>query len=160
MIRSVGFLENVWPLSVSLYRKERRDELRKAEGRLVVRRDKWLHPGLTVTGTQSWASLKTAIQKMNRNVLEAAPQWEIAEAAIEDLPPAGIIPWEKGDDGIEVHAAIVTNPQAMLFSELGAVNVPVGTVVMYDAGGWRSAINNGSTARLHLVMTLRKREIG
>ncbi len=156
MIRPCGYLENIWPLSVSLANRERRAELTKADGRLVIRDGRYERSDIKKDG--KWASMRSAIQKANRVVIEQIPQWEIATVFLEELAPGDALPWLKSGPEITVHVAIVTNPLCHLFAGAMRGHIPVGDIVAIDPLLWSSAINDGPTARVHLVMMLTKRD--
>lgn len=160
MIRPIGFLENVWPLSVGLARSERRKAMAEAGGRLVLRDGKILHPWIAPDSTEPFPHLRQAINQANKILL--MEEWELQHITLEELEPGSAFAWQIGGPEIEAHCAIVTNPQAVLLCgqsapQIPAVHVPVGHIVACEPHTWRSAINGGKTTRLHLVMALQKR---
>lgn len=157
MIRPCGYLENIWQLSASLIRKERREALRKADGRLLIRDGQWQHPDIGKTGT--WAPMRTAIQKANRVVLEQIPQWEISTVVLDELGPGEAALWAKSGAEITVHVPVVANPLCLLYAGRQVAHIPVGDIVAIDPEMWWSAVNGGTATRIHLVITLQKRDI-
>lgn len=158
MIRPCGYLENIWPLSASLYRKERRDALKKADGKLLIRDGQWQHPEIGKTG--GWSAMRTSIQKANRIILELIPQWEIATVTLDETSPGEAGLWVKAGPEITAHIPVVTNPRCRLCAGQMNVHVPVGDIVTIDPMMWWSCVNDGSAPQIHMVVTLVKREIG
>lgn len=158
MIRPCGYLENIWPLSASLIRKERREALKKADGRLVIRDGQWQHPDIGKTGT--WSPMRTAIQKANRIILEQIPQWEIATVTLDELGPGEAGLWHKAGPEITAIISVVSNPRCRLCAGQMNVHVPVGDIVAIDPLMWWSCFNDGPATQIHMVVTLTKRELG
>ena len=96
-----------------------------------------------------------------QKIMPALNAFEIAVAEIEQFDPHEIAPWDGGLVGeISLHVGIVTNPFSRLYCGTEVWSVGVGDVVAIDAAPavLRSAVNHGDTARIHLVIRLRKRE--
>lgn len=150
-----GFLDT-WALSTSLYRKERREQLAAANGRLVIQ-----DAGHTMP-LDDWPSLKNLLRRATQMLTERAEIFRVGECWLEELPPSQALPWACGAPGeLIAHLAVVTNPNSVLFAGKAAsgvpcLHIPVGDIVAHDAGLWRSALNGGSTTRIHLVMRLTK----
>jgi len=160
MITPLGWLDT-WSLAASLIRKERREELKKANGRLVVREGKWQHPGTVKDGP--WAAMRQAIQKANRAILERQADLEIAEVVVEELSPGDSFPWTRGNEGeVSCSVFVVTNPKVVILvgqarPQIPCVHIPTGDVVVWDSGLWHSKINGGETTSISLNMRLTKR---
>ena len=83
------------------------------------------------------------------------------KAMIVELKPGGVIAWHT-DEGHyaelhdRYHLPLVTNPGAFLLSGGEQVHVPVGLLTRFDNRVLHSAVNDGRTPRIHLIVDVRK----
>jgi hypothetical protein len=115
-----------------------------------------------------WQPALNVVSRVRRRLREVQKimpglnAFEIAEAAIEQFDPHEQTAWYAGREQPEIvlHVGIVTNPFSRLYCGTEVWSVGVGDVVAIDAAPavLRSAVNHGDTARINLVIRLRKRE--
>jgi hypothetical protein len=159
-LRVLGWIDT-WALASTLAQTQRRQQLKGEDGAkmLVVREEgaeghPWTHPDLA-----KWAAMKNAIGRAGRILAEQSPQLKIARVAVELLEPGAVLPWFKDDaPEIDVHVGLVHNPWSMLFAGNEGLNVMPGQIVAHGRDVWHSSVNLGTTSRVHLVLTLKKRE--
>ena len=106
---------------------------------------------------QSWATLKRMLARVRK--LMSGPDGPpiFDKIVIESLLPGGHIDWHTGEgDGVRrFHAAIITNPASILYAGTEFINLPVGQVFEISTTAKTSAINLGTTPRLHLIVDVK-----
>jgi hypothetical protein len=101
---------------------------------------------------EKWSSLRMAIGKA-RQIAEAKG-FVLIRAEIEGLKSGEHQEWTRDNDntGIIVHVGIVTNPASAVFAGAESATLIPGQVIAFGSKLWRSAVNQGDTARWHLVL--------
>jgi len=89
------------------------------------------------------------------------PPTALGKAMVVELKPQGSIAWHVDEGAYAVrhnryHVALTTNPGAVLLSGGEQAHVPVGALVAFDTAVLHSAVNVGSTPRIHLIVDCRK----
>lgn len=149
----LGWIDT-WTLSCAI-RRQQKDLIGEGVRTLdVLTADKarW-QPALNVV-----SRVRRRLREVQR-IMPVLAAYEIAEAIIEQLDAHDTWPWMLGEPEITLHVGIVTNPFSRLYCGTEVWAVGVGDVVAIDAAPavLRSAVNHGDTARIHLIVRLRKR---
>lgn len=155
-LRSLGFVD-VWQTATTLYKHR---SLFAGEGGVKTLTLIW-DQGDSSELLAKWKSLNNLISRASRVVEQAAPQWEIGDAYIEQLGPGAVLHWAKANEPrTSIHIGLVTTPMAMLYSGTESMSVATGQIVLVEEGTWHSAVNfDGISSRYHLVMTLRQKAL-
>lgn len=155
VIRPCGYLENIWPLSASLIRKERRETIADSGNHLVVRDGTWEDETIKKGG--ALPHLRVAIQRINRVLIENLPQLVIDKVAIEQVLPRAATDWSKTEVERMVFAIITTTPPVRFYAAGASVHIPTADIVSIDPGDWWSVVNDSPAPHLHLMLSLAER---
>lgn len=106
-----------------------------------------------------WSSLKAVLGKIQR----AVDADVLGKALIVSLKPGGVVDWHT-DDGeyfdkyLRFHLALVTNPFSLLYSGGEQRWVMQGELCWLNNRAKHSAVNMGSTPRIHLIVDVKKKD--
>lgn len=142
----VGYVD-VWSVLVQLYKHR----TLFVGHTIALRTD-----GLDTSIYADWKSLKTLVGKA-RGFLSVAEDLE--DVSIERQLPGVSSPWasHEAPDLLAFHVPLLTNPGAQLFCQNEAIHVPVGAVCWCREDLPHCAVNWGTTQRIHLVFSCRKK---
>lgn len=111
---------------------------------------------------KAWTELRTTILRIERAAADTPFGPAVAGAVFMELIEPGCgLPWtaETGpyfETYIRLHLPLRTNPATRLYCGLDVVSPGVGALTMLSPTSLCSAVNLGDTARIHLVVDLRK----
>jgi hypothetical protein len=152
-LRVLGHVENIWPLTVWLYRE--RGILKPVEGMKGVSRARVM--SAVHKPPEKWTTLRNIITAARR--IAERGEVELLTVDIEQLDAHAYIPWTTGPDEFAVHIGIIPHPLAMIYAGNEGMSVQFGQVVAHSTKERHSATNSGEGPRVHLVLTLRQRVI-
>ena len=96
-----------------------------------------------------------------RHIGNLLPPRPLGKVMLVELAAGGAVGWHV-DEGAyaeahdRYHLPIVINPGAMLYSGGEQAHVPTGLLTWFDNHALHSAVNFGASARIHLILDVRK----
>jgi Aspartyl/Asparaginyl beta-hydroxylase len=114
-----------------------------------------------LTGERKFGSAVSFLQRFRNEAAKLTRQpADLGAVWIESLLPGSHTPWLQSDDTdmLTVHIALASNPQALFYCGGEGGQLGVGYCNVINTQALHSAINLGTSPRVHLVLRVRRPE--